>query len=107
MRFYYFTASLVRTAIFVFGKSSVELTEIFHGKHLSVCTVDTLCDIRKGIFLRRQTKKRVWDSFDTTDFCHLHNKILHLGQGGVLIRLRLENISGRIVNKRQARGVLS
>ena len=47
-------AALIGTPVFIFGKPAVELTEILHGQHLIIGTVDTLCDIRKGIVLRRK-----------------------------------------------------
>ena len=47
-------AALIGTAVFILGQSAIELAEILHGQHLMIDAVDALCDICKGIVLRRK-----------------------------------------------------
>lgn len=101
-----FATTLIWTTIFIFCKPPVQLAKIFHSKHLSVNSVNTLCYIRKSIALWMQTKQGEWYSLYTADFCHLHNKVFHFGECGIFISLRFKDISGRIVHKRQPRILL-
>ena len=104
--FYDFAAALIRTFVFVRRNAQIELAKVLHGNLFAACrAVDTLGNVGKFAGFCKPDERK-GNGLDARHFCHLHDKIFRLGEGGIIGSLRFENISGRITDKRQTHFII-